>query len=90
MYKTCNSDVTVQIKLIISSPWLQILVNDFHMLTNTINNQFVFQLTNVSINLNNLLDAVGLHQGRGDPLLHGQAHPLGCLDTYGCGAQLGA
>lgn len=47
-----------------------------------------FALTNVTINLHNLLNAAGLHQGRRDPLLHGQTHPLWCLDADGCGAQL--
>ena len=49
---------------------------------------FSCPLTNVGVNLHNLLNAVGLHQGRGDPLLHSQTHPLCCLDTDGCGAQL--
>lgn len=47
-----------------------------------------FPLTNVTINLHDLLNAVGLHQGRGDPLLHSQTYPFWCLDTDGCGAQL--
>lgn len=44
--------------------------------------------TNVGVDLHDLLDAVGLHQGRSDSLFHSQTHSLWCLDTNGCGAQL--
>ena len=42
----------------------------------------------MAVNLDNLLDAGGLHQGAGDPLLHGQDHTLAGLDPDGGGAEL--
>lgn len=38
--------------------------------------QFVFSPTNVTINLHNLFNAVGLHQWRGNPFLYRQTHAL--------------
>ena len=42
----------------------------------------------VAVNLDDLLDAGGLHEGTSDPLLHGQDHTLASLDPDGSGAEL--
>lgn len=45
-------------------------------------------VTDVSVDLYDLLDAVGLHQGRGDSLLHSETHSFRRLNADGCRAQL--
>lgn len=47
-----------------------------------------FLLTYVGIDFYDLLDAAGLHERGGDPLLHGQADALRGLDADGCGTEL--
>ena len=42
----------------------------------------------VAVDLDDLLDAGRLHQGAGDPLLHGKDHALARLDPDGRGAEL--
>ena len=42
----------------------------------------------MTVNLDDLLDAGGLHEGTGDPLLHGQDDALASLDPDGSGAEL--
>lgn len=45
-------------------------------------------VTDVGVDLYDLLDAAGLHQGRGDSLLHSETHSFRRLDADGCRAQL--
>ena len=42
----------------------------------------------VAVDLDDLLDASGLHEGAGNPLLDGQDHALAGLDPDGSGAEL--
>lgn len=44
--------------------------------------------TDVRVDLDDLLDAAGLHQGRGDSLLHGETHSFRRLNADGRRAQL--